>query len=854
MRLTPHQEPLAVRGLSRARRRSNRQTRKQDQHRSRVGSRRAWAAALLSGAMVTGALSTQAATARPYPEPPLTTMSLPSPPGQANVRVLVFHGSAAGGDESPVVNAGIEAIEKIGQSGPAAQRFRIEATDDPAVFTNEAKLGKFNAVAFLTGGGDVLDPEQEAGLETYMEAGGGFLGIHDAARAEPYSNWFTGLIGARPADSSPTNVQRATVEVGDRENPATKDLPLQWKRPDQWLNWTKNPSGEVHTVARVRESTYQPGESKNGADHPVSWCRDYDGGRSFYTGMGGTAASYDETDFRQHLRGALLWTTRIARADCKATINANYKAERLTQANQPGQNDQIGEPHGLVTAPDGRIFYIGRGGADASQPVVTDWNNPDIGKGKGEIHVYDPKTKKSTLAGALTIFGNKGGGDELIKVEEGLLGIELDPEFEENGWVYLHYTPHSKINRETHMAERYVSRFTLDQATNKLDLASEKVLLKWPVQIHSCCHAGGGMAWDSKGNLYIATGDNNSSGFSSGYSGNNPQPNFKGVSFADARRTAGNTNNLNGKILRIHPEADGTYTLPEGNLFTGKEPDEGGGKTRGEIYVMGVRNPARISIDKQTDTLYAGWVGPDAGEPSTTWGPAKYDTFAAITHASNRGWPYCMGNNQPYRDRNLPDPTKPLGWYDCKNLKNESPNNDGLVNIPPAEPNNIWYSPQGGGVDYPRDANGVPSYKTSEQKILLPWLKGGGQATMNGPVYRFDKDSTSADKWPSYWDGKWFVGDFYDADQPRHAVLTDPKTVGSGGLPTHAESLKKIIPIGNDGIKNLMDWKFAPDGSLYVLDYGRGFFTSDSKSALWRVTYSGGEATPAAKDLARRAG
>ena len=131
------------------------------------------------------------------------------------------------------------------------------------------------------------------------------------------------------------------------------------------------------------------------------------------------------------------------------------------------------------------------------------------------------------------------------------------------------------------------------------------------------------MAWDSKSNLYIATGDNNSSRFSDGYSGNNPQPNFKGVSFADARRTAGNTNNLNGKILRIHPEDDGTYTLPEGNLFTGKETDEGGGKTRGEIYVMGVRNPARISIDKKTDTLYAGWVGPDAGAPSDDLGPGQ---------------------------------------------------------------------------------------------------------------------------------------------------------------------------------------------------------------------------------------
>ncbi|WP_181160439.1 ThuA domain-containing protein [Streptomyces solincola] len=819
-------------------------------HRTR--SRQAVTAAVAAGVLAASLLGGTAATAEPRQDPApraRTTLSLPSPPGGDDVRVLVFHASATA--ESPTVDAGIAAVEAIGRSGPAAQRFTTVATDDAAVFTNARRLGKFNAVVFLTGGGDVLDPAQEAGLEAYMEAGGGFLGVHDAARTEPYSDWFTGLVGARPAANSPTAVQRATVEVGDRVHPATSRLPLNWKRADRWLNWTANPSGTVHTVARVRESSYAPGTSANGWDHPVSWCRDYDGGRSFYTAMGGTADSYAETDFREHLRGALHWTTRLSRADCKATIDANYRAERVTQPNQPGQNDQIGEPHGLVAAPDGRLLYIGRGGADSSKPVVTDWSNPDIGKGRGEIHVYDPKTGQVTLAGALTVFGNKGGGDELVKNEEGLLGIELDPGFLSNGWVYLHYTPHSRINRDTHMAERYVSRFTLDHATGKLDTASEKVLLKWPVQIHSCCHAGGGMAWDSQGNLYIATGDNNSSGFSGGYSGNNPQPNFKGVSFADARRTSGNTNNLNGKILRIHPEADGTYTLPAGNLFTGEEPDEGGGKTRGEIYVMGVRNPARIFVDKSTDTLYAGWVGPDAGAPSTTWGPAKYDTFAAITKAGNHGWPYCMGNNQPYRDRNLPDPAKPLGWYDCAKPKNESPHNDGLVNLPPVTPNTIWYSPQGGGVDYPRDAAGVPSYRQEEQKLLLPWLKGGGQATMNGPVYRYDAASGSAVKWPAYWDGHWFVGDFYDGDQPRHAVLTDPRTVGKGGLPVHAQSLRKIIPVGNGGIRNLMDWKFAPDGSLYVLDYGRGFFTSDAYSALWRVTYTGGEPTPAAGQLAR---
>ncbi|WP_030312908.1 ThuA domain-containing protein [Streptomyces flavochromogenes] len=821
-------------------------------HRSR--SRTGFAvAAFGAGVLTASLLGGNPAAAKPDPDPPsaraATTLSLPSPPGGAKVRVLVFHGSATA--ESPTVDAGIAAVESIGLTGPAAGRYRTEATADPAVFTDAKRLGTYNAVVFLTGGGDVLDPAQEAGLEAYMEAGGGFVGVHEAARTEPYSGWFTGLIGARPT-GAPSGTQRAVVEVGDRQHPATKSLPLEWKRPDKWFNWDRNPSGTVHTVARVRESSYQPAATPNGWDHPVSWCRDYDGGRSFYTAMGGTVDSYAETDFRDHLRGAIAWTARISRADCKATIDANYTAERVTRPNQPGQNDHIGEPHGLVAAPDGRILYIGRGGADSSVPVVTDWNNPDIGKGSGEIHVYDPRTGQVTKAGALAVFGNKGGGDELIKNEEGLLGIELDPGFMTNGWVYLHYTPHSRIDRVEHMGERRVSRFTLDLSTNRLDLASEKVLLSWPVQIHSCCHAGGGMAWDSKGNLYIATGDTNSSGSSGGYSGNNPAPNFRGVSFADARRTAGNTNNLNGKILRIHPEPDGTYTLPAGNLFTGQESDEGGGKTRGEIYVMGVRNPARISVDRTTDILYAGWVGPDAGAPSTTWGPAKYDTFAAITTAGNHGWPYCMGNRQPYRDRDPLDPAKPLGWYDCDAPKNESPNNDGLVNLPPVTGNTIWYSPQGGGVDYPRNADGVPSYRQEEQKLLLPWLKGGGQATMNGPLYRYDAASDSAVKWPSYWDGKWFVGDFYDGDQPRHAVLTDPKTVGKGGLPVHAESLKKIVPVGQGGIRNLMDWKFAPDGSLYVLDYGRGFFTSHPDSALWRVTYKGGGPTPAADQLARR--
>lgn len=230
-------------------------------HPKRARPRRRRIAALLTGALAAGLLGGPA-LAGPPPDTPVPKLALPSPPGGEDVRVLVFHGAT--GEESPTVDAAIEAIETIGRQGPAQEQFTIRATDDPAVFTNAKRLGRFNAVVFLTGDGDVLDPEQEAGLESFMEAGGGFLGIHDAARAEPYSDWFTGLIGARPAEHSPAKAQRAVVEVGDRQHPATKELPVEWKRLDKWLNWEKNPSGAVHTVARVRTNSYEPGPDAGG--------------------------------------------------------------------------------------------------------------------------------------------------------------------------------------------------------------------------------------------------------------------------------------------------------------------------------------------------------------------------------------------------------------------------------------------------------------------------------------------------------------------------------------------------------------------------------------------------------------
>src|SRR5690606_4783206 len=127
---------------------------------------------------------------------------------------------------------------------------------------------------------------------------------------------------------------------------------------------------------------------------------------------------------------------------------------------------------------------------------------------------------------------------------------------------------------------------------------------------------------------------------SSGYA---PIDEREGRALWDAQKSAANANDLRGKILRIKPEDDGTYSIPEGNLFPVGTPG-----TRPEIYVMGCRNPFRFSIDSEAGYLYWGDVGPDAGKGDPDRGPHGMGEFDQARKAGNWGWPYTRGNNQAY--------------------------------------------------------------------------------------------------------------------------------------------------------------------------------------------------------------
>ena len=243
--------------------------------------------------------------------------------------------------------------------------------------------------------------------------------------------------------------------------------------------------------------------------------------------------------------------------------------------------------------------------------------------------------------------------------ENGLIGLALDPGFATNQWIYLQYSP-------PEFEGQHISRFTLVDGV--LDNASEKLLFKYEEQRKECCHHAGALQFGPGGELFIATGDNtHPHGDSQGYAPLDERPE---KSPWDAQKSSANSRSGNGKIMRIKPLADGTYEIPDGNLFP-----KDGSKGMPEIYVMGCRNPWRMSVDQKTGFVYCGEVGPDANGDGPR-GPRGYDEINQARQAGNFGWPYFIANNRQYADYNfetaevgpLFDPAAPI---------NESVNNTG---------------------------------------------------------------------------------------------------------------------------------------------------------------------------------
>ena len=380
----------------------------------------------------------------------------------------------------------------------------------------------------------------------------------------------------------------------------------------------------------------------------------------------------------------------------------------------------------------------------------------------GKLRKFDSQTGKVLTLGTfrLTIDGSSS---------EGLMGIALDPSFKTNHWVYLYYT-----FKSTTESSWRISRFTLDAANAHMDMASEKVVLSIPIKIGTQ-HPGGAIQFDAYGDLWIGTGNGMLVG-------------------ADAYPiwSSPNTNDLRGKILRIHPKPDGTYSIPDGNLFpVGKYPAE---KTRPEIYVMGSRNPYTITLDPVRRWLTWGDVGPDEidmdGNPINGSKAAtdKTEEYDLTTVPGNFGYPFFAGAKTLKAGMNAARPVIPAG----SNWNGVTP---GLDTLPPA---------------------------------IAPIYPYPRACAITGPIYRYDGDLNSSIKMPPHFHRKWLVTDFNGANNVFAFTLSD-----DGKTITAKDPVFTKIPFNAP-----LDFQVGPDGAFYVNGYA-GYRSTLNSTSIFRIEYTG---------------
>jgi cytochrome c len=464
-----------------------------------------------------------------------------------------------------------------------------------------------------------------------------------------------------------------------------------------------------------------------------------------------------------------------------ATLGAcggNPEGEEPARLRQVILESRPGEPIALAVLPNQSVLFTTRG---------------------GDVRLFDATRNASRVLAQIPVYTHD---------EEGLAGIALDPAFPEQPWVYVYYAPPLSTppgdapETVTDAAEldpfrgvERLSRFRF--AAGVFDLNSEQVLLEVPTNRGACCHVGGQIDFDAAGNLYLSTGDDTNPFASSGYS---PLDDSVGRSeFFDARRSAGNSNDLRGKLLRIHVEADGSITIPEGNLFAPGEPG-----TRPEIYLMGLRNPYRFSVDRVTGVLYLADYSPDARTLDPARGPAGTGKWAVVRAAGNYGWPYCATATLPYVEYDFATSTSGA-TFDCAAPQNRSRYNTGISTLPPTVEPEIFYT-------YARSAR-------------FPELGLGQVGPMAGPAYHYDARAGSDIAWPVEYDN---TALFYE--WTRGYIL--PVRLDEGQVPLALEPLAPDLPLAGP-----IDLEFGPDGALYVLEYGTSYFRENPEARLSRIEY-----------------
>jgi cytochrome c len=250
---------------------------------------------------------------------PIVIAGVAMPQSTRQPRILVFTKTAAFRHNS--IPTALRTVRQLGERNGLS----VDATEDASAFT-ASNLARYDAVVFLMTTGDVLDDRQEKAFQRYFRRGGGFVGVHAAADTEYDWPWYGAMIGTRFKNHP--QVQRAAVNVEDPRHPSTHSVPRRWIRTDEWYNFAGSPRRSVHVLATLDETTYAAGDGAMGADHPIAWSHEFQGGQAWFTGGGHTDESYQEPAFRKHLLGGIRYAAGLTPPKV-VSVTSSVRSRRL---------------------------------------------------------------------------------------------------------------------------------------------------------------------------------------------------------------------------------------------------------------------------------------------------------------------------------------------------------------------------------------------------------------------------------------------------------------------------------------------------------------------------------------------
>jgi plastocyanin len=802
----------------------------------------------------------------------LATLAIGSPPASAQEpgkRVLIYTGTTgfrhadAINQGRPVVQSALEAAgytvdwEDCDNNGGGAGNCD-NATKNPRIFT-DTNLARYDAIllfnassSWADGGrpGPLWNADQRAAIIRFVQAGGGIAANHNATDMGALSaswDWWDGgpnsAVGATMRGHAATSTGNvAQVEVADHHHLSTKDLPDKYGFGDEHYNFARSVRGTHHVLATLDERTYNPGDDPRpmGQDHPVTWCKLYDGdnvddgtgtakpyddGRVWLTSMGHFGSSFTENGGDNNLVSQIVGGVRWAagegkKSDCSGTVWSSFKRTILV--------NNVNGPIGLDIASDGKVYWSEIG--------------PNPGYiSEGYIKMHDPTGAANNKTTVATIPTRADHGNS----EDGVLGMSLEPGFdlsdESKRDVYVYYSPRNPdwptTGNEIVVGYNQVSRFTLNADGTAVVPGSERVILRVPKAKISGNpsgfpggptdsgpgHVGGaGLDFDSEGNLYLGVGDDVSPN-APGHDRYMPMD-YRAKERWDARKTSANSADLRGKVLRIHPlddipadtdpGADKTYTIPAGNMFP-----VGTAKTRPEIYAMGFRQPFTVHTDPANPgNVVVGEYCHDNSSNNDSRAPAGTCEWNLVDKPAFMGWPFCVGDNAPINTAtrwNYAANASTGQKYDCSLNQLPSdirwaptgqsaaePTFDGLDTLPgPAQKATVWRK-------YPGAAGGQSTADFGD-------LSAGGQSPITGPVYRYDPDTAKPGAFPPYYDGSWFITNRDGWWKEVRLRKDDDKML----------RVNDWAPMGHFGTPNnsfVIPTQFGPDGALYMARWNEG--------------------------------